>query len=97
LGSRRVGSGEPRRAGAKRHVDGAGGLLDCGPAGAFCIAMARRKDRENAAGAAPGRNAEGVWTVVQGVCGSRKEGRNSEVAGWDKKRFERDCGRRVTS
>jgi hypothetical protein len=49
------------------------------PAGAFCFAVAGGKNREDAASAAPGRNAQGVWIVVQGVCGGGKERKSPEV------------------
>src|SRR6202008_220039 len=81
LGGRRARSGEAGSVGAKCHVDGADGLLDRGPAGAFCFAMACGKDREDATGAAPVRDVEGLshlalwrsWGGRQGIRGLDKD------------------------
>jgi len=64
---------KPEVLATKCHADGAHGLLDRGPAGAICFAMARGKDRKDAASAAPVRDAEGLSSLA--LWGSRGGGK----------------------
>ena len=54
-------------------LDGTHGLLDRRPAGAICLAVARRKDGEDAADATPVRDAEGLpYLAVRGARAGRQ-------------------------